>query len=411
MSDIEREKLEYYINKIGDDAIFASSSRYRDMLIFIITESLKGTHIKELNIAAQLYGENFSEDKSDGRVRVYMHNLRKKLSQYYQTSGKDDEVVFVLERGNYNIQIQRSCEVDNKERCEVNQEGDEEAIVDNSSEVITAESLPASSGFRRWGILSLALLLLVVFALNYGFGTRQELYLWRSLLDGESKTLCILADQVTVHPAKDSLYSAVVHSSIKNRPMYHDYVKSHPDEPLSLNTFTLFSKAIPYATHRLTEWFCDHGQRFTLTPESSFTMEDIKSRSIIYIGQFKTMNTSSRLFLRGSSQFSVDNKFIYAGKSKEQRRYRAKFVDGKELTEEYAIVSYMPLHDDKKALFFVSNHDIGTIATLENFTDEAFLREFHEQLPSTDSHFNALFKVEGIGRTNIKCTLVELEVL
>ncbi|MFI3248582.1 MAG: hypothetical protein R3Y39_05575 [Rikenellaceae bacterium] len=83
----------------------------------------------------------------------------------------------------------------------------------------------------------------------------------------------------------------------------------------------------------------------------------------------------------------------------------------KVLTEEYAIVSYVRLNSSTNALYFTSNHDIGTMATLNSFTDIDFLKEFYKQLPSTDSYFNALFRVEGIGRTDITCTLIELEIL
>ena len=75
------------------------------------------------------------------------------------------------------------------------------------------------------------------------------------------------------------------------------------------------------------------------------------------------------------------------------------------------MVSYNPLSNGKNALYFVSNNDIGVMATVRNFTDEKWLKEFAKQFPDESKHFNALFEVSGLQRTDVSCKLVELEVL
>ncbi|MFI3320300.1 MAG: hypothetical protein SNH01_05220 [Rikenellaceae bacterium] len=63
-----------------------------------------------------------------------------------------------------------------------------------------------------------------------------------------------------------------------------------------------------------------------------------------------------------------------------------------------------------EALYFVSNHDMGTIATVEKFTNREFLREFFSTIPKGE-HFNALFKVTGLGRTDSSCELTEIKII
>ena len=78
---------------------------------------------------------------------------------------------------------------------------------------------------------------------------------------------------------------------------------------------------------------------------------------------------------------------------------------------EYAMVSYNSYSPGKKALFFVSNNDIGVIATVRNFTNPKWLSSFGHQLPKSTQYFNALFEVSGIQRNDTNCKLVALEIV
>ena len=61
--------------------------------------------LKEHIIGMELFEQNYNEDKNDGIVRVYMYNLRKKLKTYYTGAGINDEIVFALEKGSYNLKF------------------------------------------------------------------------------------------------------------------------------------------------------------------------------------------------------------------------------------------------------------------------------------------------------------------
>ncbi len=395
MTIVENDNIERYLKKICEDKHFASYQRYKDLLTFIVTESINGRHVKEFNIAVKIYGENISEDKSDGRVRVYMHNLRKKLNSYYEESGRDDQIIFVLEKGSYNIKF--------TERLAKSEPTPKSVLSEENV------SVKQKSNVKWWGIsiIALALLVSVLFIVNRD----KDLYCWESYLNSDTPTLCILADQVIVRPTTDTLYSGIIHGDIKNMSMYYDYIAQHPSDSLAISDFTLYSKSIPYAIHQLTKWFVGYDKDFLLTPESSFSDEVIKSSNLIYLGQFKSMDTSKRIFLRGSKRFSVDNRCIYVKKNGEKKGYRAKFDDNGTVVREYALVSFAPLDKNTNVMYFTSNHDIGTMAALNNFTNMDYLRNFYKQLPSSDSYFNVLLKVEGIGRTDITCEVVELEVI
>ena len=51
------------------------------------------------------------------------------------------------------------------------------------------------------------------------------------------------------------------------------------------------------------------------------------------------------------------------------------------------------------------------MATLSKFTDENWLKEFQCKLGGKKKHFNALFKVSGLQRTELSCKMVALELI
>lgn len=161
--------------------------------------------------------------------------------------------------------------------------------------------------------------------------------------------------------------------------------------------------------YNLSRWFYENNQGFSSLPESEFRYEDSQRGNIIYVGQYKTMGVSKELFLRNSKVFKANYKYFEYTEEGLTKQYKAKFKAG--LRSEYAMVSYMPLPNGKKALYFVSNHDIGTMASLNNFIDLEYLEQFYKKMPSSKAYFNALFKVEGVDRSNISCELVALEIV
>ncbi|HPN34357.1 MAG TPA: helix-turn-helix domain-containing protein [bacterium] len=85
---------------------FRNSKNSRALLAYLLKCSLAGIHPKEITIA----GEVFKKDQhfnpgDDPLVRVHVHNLRKKLDEYYQGEGKTDRYQLQIPKGQYNVQI------------------------------------------------------------------------------------------------------------------------------------------------------------------------------------------------------------------------------------------------------------------------------------------------------------------
>lgn len=201
----------------------------------------------------------------------------------------------------------------------------------------------------------------------------------------------------------------LIKSGINNTTDLKSFLSKNQNTKLEPTDYTLLSKMAPFGVKTLSEWFLDNNSNFYLKLESTLSFNDYKNNDIVFIGQFKSMNISRSLFLKSSKVFSTYQDGFKYTNNNTNKVYNTQHNNlGK---VEYAMVSFSSYGNEKQALYFVSNNDIGVMATLNLFTNTEWLKQFEQQLPNKHSYFNALFEVSGLQRTDVSCRLVELEVL
>ncbi|GAA4237998.1 hypothetical protein GCM10022291_26770 [Postechiella marina] len=376
--------IKTYLLKICNDRMFEKSPRNVRLLKFLVEQAIKKSDVSEYIVGTELFQDSYTPENKDSKVRVYMYNLRKKLKEYYATSGKDDNLIFIVEKGQYNLKFQeRNTQKNTKLKATINKK-------------------------ILWGASIFTLLLTVLFISKKIF--KEDLYCWNDFFKSSSN-ICVMADQTMIYKTVGLERFATMNFYINNKSDFINYVEKHPNDSIKLANYTLLSKMAPFSVKNLTEWFLKHNSNFSLRLESSFEMDETRTNNLLYIGQFKTMGTSKSIFLKDSHIFkhntNVSN-FVVVKNGKE-KTYSYKIKEG--ISYEYAMVSYNALENGKKALFFVSNNDIGVMATVNNFMNKKWLANFYKNLPANKKYFNALFEVKGINRTEIDCKLVDFEAL
>lgn len=93
---MDNNHIEYYLQKISRSESFASSPRNIRILQFLVAQAIAQKQVKEQVIGVELFKNRYKPDSNDGKVRVYMYNLRRKLSEYYKTDGINDELIFEI---------------------------------------------------------------------------------------------------------------------------------------------------------------------------------------------------------------------------------------------------------------------------------------------------------------------------
>lgn len=388
-NDFNTNDIRTSLNKICSSSQFVKSSRYIQLLTFLTEEALKGNHLKEQIIGAELFKKNYDAIKDDGKVRVYMFNLRKKLSEYYKKEGKEDAILFELKKGKYDISF--------KNKINNNEEENQQIV--KKSKVLSNRNK-----------ISIALILIgSLFSIFYfDLFSNDGKYCWQPFLSKNATNTIILADQVVMHKINGVTGELYTHKEINSAEDFINFTKKKRKDSLALSSYTFFTKAIPYSLLELSKFFTKHNSDLTPQKESEFKYDIIKRGNIIYLGQPKTMSLSKEIFLKNSRIFSYDE-FFSSKKDGETITYKPKYGDN--IRMEYAMVSYTILENGNSALYFASNHDIGVMATVSYFTNLDKLKELYQKLPTKKSHFNALFKVEGLNRTDVNCELVALEII
>ena len=95
------------LKKICESDQFTRSGVNVALLTLLVEASLEGKKLKEATIGGEIFGRSYDPIKNDNKVRVYIHNLRKKLADYYQRAANADEIVFQIEKGQYQVSFHR----------------------------------------------------------------------------------------------------------------------------------------------------------------------------------------------------------------------------------------------------------------------------------------------------------------
>ncbi|WP_111708226.1 response regulator transcription factor [Lutibacter citreus] len=385
----DRKVIEEALEHICSHKLFVNSSINTRLLRYLVEKAFVEEDLKEFTIGMDLWGKDYGDDKNDGVVRSYMYKLRKKLDEYYIENDADKTIIFEIKKGQYNLKF----------------------LTPDVYKGISNES----KGFIKIPIKYLKILGLIIFmgllliSSWYLIFERQELC-WRSFFDKNANNLVIVSDQfmLTEKNQWDELH-ATMYSEINSNEEYLDYVKEHPERNIATTDYTLLSQMVPWSIKRLSEWFFKYKSDFKLQFESKLNYKEIQDNNILFIGQYKSMNTSKSLFLKNSKVFTMYQDGFKYKEGEIEKVYNTNY--GKNGKIEYAMVSFTSLSPNNEALYFVSNNDIGVIATLRNFTDSKWLKEFYKILPKNTKYFNALYEVKGMQRTDMSCKLMELEVI
>ena len=102
MNQVHRDLLE----KILKSQEFSGSAKYQKLLRYLVESTLAGNVPKEVTIAYEVFGIDVnSETVADSNIRVYIHNIRKKLDSYYINEGQHDTLKIIIPKGRYKVEF------------------------------------------------------------------------------------------------------------------------------------------------------------------------------------------------------------------------------------------------------------------------------------------------------------------
>src|SRR5216683_5612641 len=100
----EKEAVLQQLERLLENPYFHKSKRFPVFLRFVVSEALAGRAegLKERTLGIEVFGKDPSYDTTeDSIVRVTAGEIRKRIAQYYQEPGHEQEIRFVLPSGSY----------------------------------------------------------------------------------------------------------------------------------------------------------------------------------------------------------------------------------------------------------------------------------------------------------------------
>lgn len=388
---MDRSLINSHLEKVLQSRYFRKSKISCDLLEYLVHASLEEKNPKEFTIGVELFGKKYDhEAKQDSNIRVYIHHVRKKLTQYYENEGAKDPVIFEIERGKYTVRFKTPKDfAKNKHRSYL---------------------IPF--------LLSMAGLLATLFFLLTGNREKpnkfRQLPIWHEMAQNKKKTLLVLGDYFVFHGMLPTGKTGVYRDfSINSEADYEYLLDKKPEliKTISKSNLTYLSKMAAFCESDIYKVFAQTGGEIDVKLLSDIQPTDLKDFNIIFIGNYKNMGIFENLVREMSFTFSISNASIPYIISNDPcaRVYEPQSDKLKE--EDYALVINASGYSDNRFLLFLSSQDIGNISTVKQLTQHEYLKHFQEEQlkPLELIDFKALYKVEGINKTDLSFELIHIE--
>ncbi|WP_111708200.1 helix-turn-helix domain-containing protein [Lutibacter citreus] len=377
LSAIQKQEI---VTKIRQSNTFKKASTSNALLQYLNNATLKGTNLKEGVIDLDFFGSKEASDKNNPRVRVNVYNLRKKITQYYETEGKDDLWQLTIDKGQYEVRFFKK-----------------QVRKPFINKLSWRKSLPYLG------------LLITISALIYTNTTPKPPSLWKSIITKEKPTHLIIGDHfgVTGNTITGG-FGWTRDFEINNINEFYALLEEKPELKNTIRpaNYTYTTRMAALAAQQFERLYQHYNQDLDIRFSTLTSISVIKEGNAIYAGPIKNKNQFIHFFNEANPYFTIANGELHLSNHPQLKdtifNLKPPIVE-----EEYAIVSKYPSIGDSEHFVFFSDHDIGVSATAEYFTNKDSIQNFVNTYLKDKKYFTAIFKVKGQHRTN---TDIKLEM-
>ncbi|MFM1895952.1 MAG: hypothetical protein RLZZ385_1026 [Pseudomonadota bacterium] len=405
--------LEAVVERIHNSGVLGRSKIYGALLNYLVQCCLAGRQPKEIEIAIEVLGRGAEFDVSqDASVRVNVHQLRKKLENYYKEHEPQARYRLVIPKGQYVLTAMPN---------------DDAADID---------SMPVASELRTgtrgaWWQPGLLILVSMLLAGNLVYWVnRQEpgdpvpvsvtdpsamQPLWRSLFDDELPIMIVTGDYYIFGELNDTgnVARMIREFDINSPRDLEDRIFSdirNRDNYLDLN-LSYIPEGSAFALLRIAPLLQKSGKMVNITMMSDLTTHDIRSNHIVYIGYISALDRLADMTFAASG--------LQVGRSYDELLNVATGAyytsdaglpeDGQQFRD-YGLVSTFAASQENQVVVIAGMRDAGLMHTALAVSDPQSLKELHAAaVPEPESlpvSFEALYEVFGVDRMNFSANLI-----
>ena len=396
--------------RIMESGVLGRSKNYSALLEYLVQCSLSGKSPKEIEIAVNVFnrGDNF-DVAADSSVRVYIHQLRKKLDAYYQSNEKDTVFRIVIPKGQYTILAQQRTLI---------------------SPVQLSRGEQRSNLRVNNGLLLAVIILLAVNLLYMGITGRgstleisqatSEHPVWNSVLQDDQPILIVMGDyyifgelNANGNVARMVREFSVNSSSDLEEMQFTDFDRAENYLDLDLS---YMPEGSAFALARIVPILQEGGKTVNISMMSDLTTADIRENHIVYIGYISGLEKLTDMTFSGSG-LSLGRSYDELVNVQTQEYYTsdAGLPEEGQPFRDYGMFSTFPVSTDTQVVLISGMRDAGLMHTAQALSDSEALNDLVVAIDNdTDeavASFEVLFEVLGIDRMNFDANLVYAELL
>ena len=401
-SENQDGQLRHILARIKTSGSLGRSPTYGKLLDYLAKTTESGEICSEISVAIEVFGKDENFDvTSDSTVRVYVHNLRKKLEAYYEDAGRNEELRIEIPKGSYRLITSQ-------------QQPSERA------DTLSPIKVPHKRVYTVSAVL-LALLILnavMIFWNGKSFApTDNQNAFWGGLLSDDKPVMIVIGDYYIFGESTEGADLRLVREFNINSPAELRAQNERLDEfsesrPARYDVgLTYLPRGSAYALSRVQEILTAAGKRPRIAMMSEFTAEDIRANHVIYIGYLSGLSVlESYTFL--ASRFDIGFSYDELLDTSTGERYSSNLINVEQNHNfiDYGVISSFGGNNDNRIIIIAGTRDAGLMEMSDLALDNQLLEPMELESEQQDALL-AVFEVYGFNLTNISSTLIGSENL
>ncbi|WP_158968532.1 hypothetical protein [Paraglaciecola sp. L3A3] len=315
----QREELLAQLERIKDSQSFGRSDKYIALLSYLVDNTLAkitgqsdtSSASSEVMIAKSVFNKGDEYNPSDdASVRVYISNLRKKLTKYYGTEGDAETFQIMIPHGKYELifinTAQQSAEIKTLES-----DDNFASNVHAGKHKLTRS--PLILGLAAVSFLSILLNILIISNSGHSEVAIRSHSIWKDLNENNKKTLIVIGDAFfyqVIDNSPKKIASLVRNSFVNVTSELMLFLKEKPEiNFLGIPNNKFVPSGVVVALADITPIFKSK-QLYKVKMSSDLTTEEINNYNIVYIGKFTDFNQLYSFYDGSNYYLSAQTNFI-----------------------------------------------------------------------------------------------------
>lgn len=394
MNDTSEAFIRKEAARIVASGALGRSRSYLRLFEYLVENSLSGRSPKEIEIAAEVFSRDKTFDPAqDSMVRVYAHNLRQKISQFYDKEGAPDARRLTLSRGEYRIVVA-------------------EDVADDVSGEVISQIRPSIAALAAAAAALAGIAVGYLFAGGSDSSALEPTVLWQALADDDLPVQVVVGDyyifaemdqrgNITRFVREFAVNSADDLSRFEARAN----ADSRRYQDLGL---TYLAQSSGPALGDVLGMLNGIGKQVEVVSMSQFDPAVVRTHHVVYVGYFSALDKLFD-FTFAASQLAIGATYdeLLNIESGDVFESSAGFPDDYRNYRDYAYFSTFPGPAGNQLVIVAGTRDEGVLHISQVASDTAFLSNTAADVPtSSDGAFELLYEVTGFDRTHIDSMLV-----